>query len=98
MVGSVTSQQNKKGACMATGTCATIVARWWLPLSLMVLLLSTISSAHANPRYAGIVVDLENGEVLYAENADERRYPASLTKMMTLYLTFEALEKRPAQS
>lgn len=93
MVGSVTSQQNKKGACMATrGICATIVARWWLPLSLMVLLLSTISSAHANPRYAGIVVDLENGEVLYAENADERRYPASLTKMMTLYLTFEALE------
>lgn len=78
---------------MATrGMCATIVVRWWLPLSLMVLLLGAISSAHANPRYAGIVVDLENGEVLYAENADERRYPASLTKMMTLYLTFEALE------
>lgn len=45
----------------------------------------------ANPRYAGIVVDMDNGEVLYAENADARRYPASLTKMMTLYLTFEAL-------
>ncbi len=44
-----------------------------------------------NPRYAGIVVDMDNGEVLYAENADARRYPASLTKMMTLYLTFEAL-------
>ncbi|MDN6180804.1 MAG: SPOR domain-containing protein [Halomonas subglaciescola] len=45
----------------------------------------------ANPRYAGIVVGLDNGEVLYAENADAPRYPASLTKMMTLYLTFEAL-------
>ncbi|WP_083000456.1 serine hydrolase [Halomonas sp. GT] len=78
---------------MATrGICATIVTRWWLPLSLMVVLLGAISSAHANPRYAGMVVDLENGEVLYAENADERRYPASLTKMMTLYLMFEALE------
>ncbi|MDR5898973.1 D-alanyl-D-alanine carboxypeptidase [Halomonas vilamensis] len=51
------------------------------------------SSVHANPRYAGIVVDLDNGEVLYAENADARRYPASLTKMMTLYLAFEALEE-----
>ncbi|MCL7929954.1 serine hydrolase [Halomonas llamarensis] len=51
------------------------------------------SNAHANPRYAGIVVNLKNGEVLYAENADARRYPASLTKMMTLYLAFEALEE-----
>ncbi|RUR31048.1 D-alanyl-D-alanine carboxypeptidase [Vreelandella andesensis] len=72
--------------------CAAIVARRWLALSFIVLLLGAVSSAHANPRYAGIVVDLENGEVLYADNADERRYPASLTKMMTLYLTFEALE------
>ncbi len=51
------------------------------------------SLAEANPRYAGIVVDLDNGEVLYAENADARRYPASLSKMMTLYLMFEALEQ-----
>lgn len=64
----------------------------WLVLSVSCLALFVSSSAHANPRYAGIVVDLENGEVLYAENADARRYPASLTKMMTLYLAFEALE------
>lgn len=56
------------------------------------LALSLSSPVNANPRYAGIVVDLDNGEVLYAENADERRYPASLVKMMTLYMTFEALE------
>ncbi|WP_245748462.1 D-alanyl-D-alanine carboxypeptidase [Vreelandella subterranea] len=47
----------------------------------------------SNPRYAGMVVDLDGGEVLYAENADARRYPASLTKVMTLYLAFEALEE-----
>lgn len=47
----------------------------------------------ANPRYAGMVVDLDEGEVLYAENEDARRYPASLTKVMTLYLAFEALEQ-----
>ena len=37
------------------------------------------------------VVDAKSGEVLYANHADNPRYPASLTKMMTLYLTFEAL-------
>lgn len=45
-----------------------------------------------NPRYASIVIDAVSGETLHAENAVERRYPASLTKMMTLYLLFEALE------
>jgi D-alanyl-D-alanine carboxypeptidase (penicillin-binding protein 5/6) len=42
-------------------------------------------------RYAAIVVDASNGEVLYAKRADALRYPASITKIMTLYLTFEAL-------
>ena len=43
--------------------------------------------------YASIVVDVDNGEVLRARNADTRNYPASLTKIMTLYMTFEALEQ-----
>ena len=43
------------------------------------------------PRYAAIVVDANTGEVLYAKNPDSPRYPASITKVMTLYLTFEAL-------
>lgn len=50
------------------------------------------SLAAAKPTYGGIVVDAKTGKVLYSENADSLRYPASLTKMMTLYLTFEALE------
>ncbi|MBO0905089.1 D-alanyl-D-alanine carboxypeptidase [Jiella sp. MQZ13P-4] len=45
-----------------------------------------------NPKYAGFVIDANNGKVLYQDRADEYRYPASLTKMMTLYLTFEALQ------
>jgi D-alanyl-D-alanine carboxypeptidase len=48
--------------------------------------------AKAEPKYAGIVVDAKSGKVLYGEDPDGLRYPASLTKMMTLYLTFEALE------
>lgn len=41
---------------------------------------------------SSIMVDAKSGKVLYQENADIRRYPASLTKLMTLYLTFNALE------
>lgn len=50
-------------------------------------------SAAANPRYAAFVVDETTGEVLHARRADDARYPASLTKMMTLYMLFEALER-----
>jgi D-alanyl-D-alanine carboxypeptidase len=44
------------------------------------------------PRYADIVVDANNGAVLHATNPDAQRHPASLTKIMTLYLLFESLE------
>lgn len=47
--------------------------------------------ASANSKYSGIVIDARTGKTLYAYDADELRYPASLTKMMTLYMTFEAL-------
>ncbi len=46
-----------------------------------------------NSRYAAIVVDAQSGEVLYAARADSARYPASLTKIMTLYMVFDALAK-----
>ena len=41
---------------------------------------------------ASFVVDANTGEVLYADRAEQLRYPASLTKMMTLYMVFERLE------
>lgn len=49
--------------------------------------------AMANSKYASIVVDQNTGNVLYARNADAKRHPASLTKIMTLYMLFEQLEK-----
>lgn len=64
----------------------------WL-LLVMMLLLAPLSQAQANPRYAAIVLDADSGEVLHASSADSARYPASLTKMMTLYLLFEAMDK-----
>lgn len=43
--------------------------------------------------YADFVIDVRTGEVLHQENADTRLHPASLTKMMTLYIAFEAIER-----
>ncbi|RYG04159.1 MAG: D-alanyl-D-alanine carboxypeptidase, partial [Caulobacteraceae bacterium] len=48
----------------------------------------------SQPKYAAVVVDAKTGEVLYAKRADSPRYPASITKVMTLYLAFEALASR----
>ena len=50
--------------------------------------------ASANSRYAAYVMDARTGQVLYSRNADARRYPASLTKMMTIYLLLEAVESK----
>lgn len=54
------------------------------------------SKAKAKPqpdRYGSIVIDAQSGYVLSEKNPDKKLFPASLTKMMTLYLTFEAIEK-----
>ncbi len=51
-------------------------------------------SAHAAQYRAALVADMNTGRVLYQENANELNYPASLTKIMTLYLTFDALEHK----
>jgi D-alanyl-D-alanine carboxypeptidase len=45
-------------------------------------------------RYSSIIIDAHTGQVLEAENPDAERHPASLTKMMTLYMAFEALRDR----
>ena len=45
------------------------------------------------PSYSSIVVDVNSGAVMQATNADSPRHPASLTKIMTLYLLFERLEQ-----
>jgi D-alanyl-D-alanine carboxypeptidase len=49
-------------------------------------------SQSGGPPYADIVVDANSGAVLHSVNPDELRHPASLTKIMTLYLLFERLE------
>ncbi len=53
-----------------------------------------LSSSPVLAKYASFVIDAESGQVLHSVNADTRNYPASLTKMMTLYLVFDALDKK----
>lgn len=74
-----------------------MLRRGWLSLMLVVAVAMTpaatplVAQTSDNARYAAIVVDAESGEVLFARHADSRRYPASITKVMTLYMAFEAL-------
>ncbi|MGH6662721.1 MAG: D-alanyl-D-alanine carboxypeptidase family protein, partial [Rhodospirillales bacterium] len=58
-----------------------------------VAVVAALGAAHpAEAKYASLVMDADSGRVFHEINADTRNYPASLTKMMTLYLVFEALK------
>lgn len=51
------------------------------------------AAPRTNNRYASMIVDAQTGQVLTESNGYATRYPASLTKVMTLYMTFEAIEQ-----
>ncbi|WP_300528555.1 D-alanyl-D-alanine carboxypeptidase family protein [Maricaulis sp.] len=64
-----------------------------LALAMAVLMPVLLTSgAAANDRYAAFVVDQDTGVVMHSRRSDAQRHPASLTKMMTLYMIFEAIE------
>lgn len=65
-------------------------------LGALALLVAMAPSAIAE-KYASIVVDADTNEVLHARHADAPRYPASLTKAMTLYMLFDALKAGEVQ-
>jgi D-alanyl-D-alanine carboxypeptidase len=56
--------------------------------------LTAFLAGNAEAKYAAYVVDAKTGKVFHAVNENTRNYPASLTKLMTLYLLFEAVEKK----
>jgi D-alanyl-D-alanine carboxypeptidase len=79
----------------------TLSAFWLRRLALAIATVSFVitgnlsdNSAYANGKYAGIVIDAKTGKTLYSYKADAIRYPASLTKMMTMYMMFEAFAER----
>lgn len=69
------------------------LARIFLFMSVLTAIAAlSVIPARAAP-WAAIVMDARTGEVLHAQNADTRLHPASLTKMLTLYIAFEAIQR-----
>ncbi|TMM52905.1 D-alanyl-D-alanine carboxypeptidase family protein [Sulfitobacter sabulilitoris] len=68
-------------------------ARLGLFIFLAVWMLVIVPLSAAAAPYAAHVIDARTGEVLHSRNADTRLHPASLTKMMTLYIAFEAVQR-----
>lgn len=66
-------------------------ARLGLYLIAAIWMLIVVPLSVSAAPYAAMVMDARSGEVLHARNADTRLHPASLTKMMTLYIAFEAV-------
>lgn len=64
-----------------------------LRAGLLVLLACVLPLAAAAAPFAAYVMDARTGKEIYAQNADTKLHPASLTKMMTLYLAFTAIER-----
>ncbi|MEO5338102.1 MAG: D-alanyl-D-alanine carboxypeptidase [Magnetospirillum sp. WYHS-4] len=72
------------------------MTRWGLVLSVLLLAWPAAAKEPAGP--AHLVVDAGSGRVLAAENAGQQRHPASLTKLMTVYLAFAAVDEGRAKA
>lgn len=69
------------------------IARLFLIFLFVLSFFSTHAFAKSGPQYAAIIMDANSGKILHQENADVKVHPASLTKMMTLLMTFDALNR-----
>ena len=63
-------------------------------LTAFTLIFAAAGPSAAKPRFAALAVDARTGEVLFSSDADGLRHPASLTKVMTLYLLFQDLKAK----
>jgi D-alanyl-D-alanine carboxypeptidase len=81
-----------EGSRLTGGKVSSILAAALLLGAIFLTFFGTALPASARPVSSSIMVDAQTGEVLSASNADAITYPASLTKMMTLYLLFDALK------
>ncbi len=75
-----------------TDTRPSLAKLFVLIATVALLAVSQVSEALARPQLATIAVDARNGKVIMANDADGLRHPASLTKMMTLYILFQELK------
>jgi D-alanyl-D-alanine carboxypeptidase len=68
------------------------LARTAVSLMIAATLVKANAAEAATAKYAAIVIDVNSGKTMFSASADAPRYPASLTKMMTLYMLFEGLK------
>ena len=61
-------------------------------VALVILALVAVSPAEAAPQFSSLTVDARTGKILYQKDPDGLRHPASLTKMLTLYVLFQDLK------
>lgn len=61
---------------------------------IVITFIITATKLNAKPSYSGIVINIQNNKTVYGFKQNEKRYPASLTKMMTLYILFEYLQSK----
>lgn len=80
----------QKGWTMSGTIKRGMAGAWVFALAFFCAILS-LQASPAQAGYAHFIMDANTGKVLAAQNADVLNHPASLTKMMTLYMTFEAL-------
>jgi D-alanyl-D-alanine carboxypeptidase len=83
-----------RAAWEPTETRTKLTIRHLICAVLAAFLVLGASAMPAHAKYASYVVDADTGEVLHATNEDTRNYPASLTKMMTLYMIFDRLHQK----
>lgn len=70
-----------------------LFARLFSMLALLAVVSACATTQSGAAPYAAIVMDARTGETLYSKNADTRLHPASLTKMLTLYIAFEEIRR-----
>ena len=62
-------------------------------LLFLVLAVSSNVKTHANSKYASIIIEEHSEKILYSRSANQLRHPASMAKVMTLYIIFEEIQK-----
>ena len=76
---------------LAASPIARVLFAFFLALAVTLSVSLPVEAASVPRKFAGIVVDAKSGKVLYESSADAARYPASVTKVMTLYVLFQEL-------
>jgi len=83
----------------SVGASACIAGRVWAARAVVVItlvaqaLIAAPGAAAPNTKHAVMALDVHTGRILHDEHGEAPRYPASLTKMMTLYMVFDAIER-----